>query len=160
MVHGGDFSAIMLHGDLAHLMANITFGLVVLGLAMARYGAGCALLAAYLAGAGGNLARTLLHLENPSLARREWSWGDSGLLAIQPLSLRHSNPTAGKYIVGGILGGFMLFVLFGLDPHSDVIAHLGGFICGLILGGGLALVFAKTLLRPAVNVFSGQHWPR
>jgi len=49
----------------------------------------------------------------------------------------------------------MLFVLFGLDPHSDVIAHLGGFICGLILGGGLALVSQKTLLRPAVNVFSG-----
>ncbi len=43
------FTAIMLHGDLAHLMANITFGLVVLGLAMARYGPGCALLAAYLA---------------------------------------------------------------------------------------------------------------
>ena len=56
------FTAIMLHGDFSHLMANITFGLVVLGLAMARYGAGCALLAAYLAGAGGNFARALLHL--------------------------------------------------------------------------------------------------
>src|SRR2546427_200087 len=35
------FTAILLHADLAHLMANITFGLLVLGLAMARYGAGC-----------------------------------------------------------------------------------------------------------------------
>ena len=149
------FTAIMLHGDLAHLMANMTFGLVVLGLAMARYGPGCALLAAYLAGAGGNLARALLHLQIPSLGASGMVMGGLGLLAIQSLSLRHSNPTAGKYIAGGILGGFMLFVLFGLDPHSDVIAHLGGFVCGLILGGALTLVSQKTLLRPAVNVLTG-----
>src|SRR2546427_667390 len=130
-------------------------GLVVLGLAMARDGAGCALLAAYLAGAGGNFARAVLHLEDPSLGASGMVMGGLGLLAIQSLSLRNSNPAAGKYIVGGILGGFMLFVLVGLDPHSDVIAHLGGFVCGLIQGGGLTLVSQKTLLRPAVNVLTG-----
>ena len=149
------FTATMLHGDLSHLMANITFGLVVLGLAMARYGAGCALLAAYVAGAGGNLPRALLHLETPSLGASGMVMGGLGLLAIQSLSLRHSNPTAGKYIAGGIVGGFMLFVLVGLDPHSDVIAHFGGFVCGLILGGGLTLVSQKALLRQAVNTLAG-----
>src|SRR5437867_4043395 len=149
------FTAITLHGDLAHLMANITFGLLVLGLAMARYGAGCALLAAYLAGAAGNLARALLHLEIPSLGASGMVMGGLGLLAIQSLSLRRSTPTAGKYIVGGILGGFMLFVLVGLNPHSDVIAHLGGFVGGLILGVGLSLVSQNALLRPAVNVLAG-----
>ena len=149
------FTAILLHGDLSHLMANITFGLVVLGLAMARYGAGCALLAAYVAGAAGNLPRALLHLETPSLGASGMVMGGLGLLAIQSLSLRHSNPTAGRYVAGGIVGGFMLFVLVGLDPHSDVIAHCGGFICGLILGGGLTWVSQKTLLRPAVNGLAG-----
>src|SRR6266487_3157371 len=149
------FTAILLHGDLSHLMANLTFGLVVLGLAMARYGAGCALLAACLAGAGGNLARALLHSDIPSLGASGMVMGGLGLLAIQSLSLRHSTPAFGKYIAGGILGGFMLFVLVGLNPHSDVVAHLGGFVSGLILGGGLSLVSQDTLLRPAVNVLTG-----
>jgi membrane associated rhomboid family serine protease len=149
------FTAILLHGDLAHLMANLTFGLVVLGLAMARYGAGCALLAACLAGAGGNLARALMHSEIPSLGASGMVMGGLGLLAIQSLSLRHSTPTAGKYIVGGILGGFMLFVLVGLDPRSDVIAHLGGFVSGLILGGALSLMPQSILLRQSVNVVAG-----
>src|SRR6185503_14713839 len=125
------FTAVLLHGDLSHLMANITFGLLVLGLAMGRYGAGCALLAAYFAGAVGNLPRVLLHLEIPSLGASGMVMGGLGMLAVQSLSLRHSNPSAGRHIVGGILGGGMLFVLVGLDPHSDVMAHFGGFVCGL-----------------------------
>jgi rhomboid protease GluP len=149
------FTAILLHGDLSHLMANLTFGFVVLGLAMARYGAGCALLAACLAGAGGNLARALLHSEIPSLGASGMVMGGLGLLAIQSLSLRHSTPAAGKYIVGGILGGVMLFVLVGLDPRSDVIAHLGGFVSGLILGGVLSLISQSTLLRQSVNLCAG-----
>jgi len=149
------FTAILLHGDLSHLMANLTFGLVVLGLAMARYGAGCALLAACLAGAGGNLARTLMHSEIPSLGASGMVMGGLGLIAIQSLSHRHSTPSGRKYIVGGILGGFMLFVLFGLDPRSDVIAHLGGFVSGLILGGVLSLIPQGTLLRRSVNAVAG-----
>jgi membrane associated rhomboid family serine protease len=28
-----------------------------------------------------------------------------------------------------------LFVLFGLSPETDVVAHFGGFVAGLALGG-------------------------
>ncbi|HTG42933.1 MAG TPA: rhomboid family intramembrane serine protease, partial [Verrucomicrobiae bacterium] len=48
------FTPVLLHADLAHLMANATFGVVFLGFAMARFGPGLALLAAYLAGVIGN----------------------------------------------------------------------------------------------------------
>src|SRR5579883_1758017 len=47
------FTAIWLHADLAHLASNCTFGLLLLGLAMGRYGTGVGLLAAYLSGVGG-----------------------------------------------------------------------------------------------------------
>src|SRR3954447_7936262 len=53
------FTAVWLHADLAHLAANATVGLVLLGLTMGCYGTGVGLLAAYLAGAGGNFAKWL-----------------------------------------------------------------------------------------------------
>ena len=34
----------------------------------------------------------------------------------------------------------MLFVLLGLTPGTDVLAHAGGFATGLLLGGLLTLI--------------------
>ena len=44
------FTAITLHENLPHLAANLATGFLLLGLVMARYGPGVALLAAFLAG--------------------------------------------------------------------------------------------------------------
>jgi membrane associated rhomboid family serine protease len=139
------FTATMLHADIAHLIANVTIGFVVFGLAMGRYGAGCALLAAYLAGAGGNVAGLLFYPEPyRGLGASGMVMGGLGLLTIQTLSLRRENPHAVKYIISGVFAGFLLFVLLGLDPASDVIAHLGGFVSGLAIGSLLTLFPAKT----------------
>src|SRR5882672_6345740 len=66
-VHAGQwwrlFTAVMLHGDLAHLTANVTTGLLLLGLTMGALGPGIGLLTAFLAGAGGNLAGLLFYPE-------------------------------------------------------------------------------------------------
>src|SRR5437867_1402599 len=40
------FTAMWLHADAAHLAANVTFGVLVLGLVMGRYGAGVGMLTA------------------------------------------------------------------------------------------------------------------
>ncbi|HYT58922.1 MAG TPA: rhomboid family intramembrane serine protease [Haliangiales bacterium] len=159
-VHNGSwwrlFTATMLHFDLAHLMANLAIGFPVLGLAMGRYGPACALLAAYLAGVGGNIAGLFLHTDlRPGLGASGMVMGGFGLLTIQSLSLRLKNPKSWKYIIAGVLGGIMLFTLFGLNPASDVVAHLGGFICGLILGAVMALIPQKKLLSPSANTLCG-----
>ena len=52
----------------------------------------------------------------------------------------------------------MLFTLLGLDPASDVIAHFGGFIGGLVLGAALAIIPQKKLLGPRANVVCGAVW--
>src|SRR5262249_41685983 len=49
------FTATWLHGDAGHLAANAAIGVFLLGLCMACNGPGIGLLAAYLAGVGGNL---------------------------------------------------------------------------------------------------------
>lgn len=149
------FSAVWLHADLSHLAGNAVLGLVFLGLAMGRYGTGLGLLAAYLAGAGGNLfAWWLAPQPRFSLGASGMVMGALGLLAIQSFALWRRDPLAGKYIVSGVLGGVMLFLLLGLGPDSDLLAHAGGFVAGVLLGAILAPLPALTR-SSGMNVLSG-----
>ncbi len=149
------FTAMWLHADPGHLAANATTGLVLLGLAMGRYGTGVGLLAAYLAGAGGNLIAGLLSLQpHRSLGASGMVMGCLGLLAVQSFSLWRQTPHAAKYIFSGICAGVMLFVLLALAPGSDIVAHLGGFASGAVLGAGLSLVLHSAQL-PRTNLLSG-----
>jgi rhomboid protease GluP len=149
-VGGGEwwrlFTAMWLHADVAHLAANATLGLVLLGLTMGRYGTGIGLLATYLAGVGGNLVVWFVAFQTPgrgsvaSLGASGAVMGSLGLLAAQSFTWRPRTPQNVKLLITGVLGGLMLFVLFGLDPSTDVRAHLGGFLTGLLLGAVLSLL--------------------
>lgn len=149
------FTAIWLHADLAHLGSNLTIGLVLLGLAMARLGSGTALLAAYLAGAGGNLLASLVAQPSPhlSLGASGMVMGCLGLLAIQSLDMLRRNLASWKFILSGMVAGLMLFTLLGVAPGTDVVAHAGGFICGLLIGG--VVVLSPALSRPRANLVNG-----
>jgi len=186
------FTAVWLHADLAHLAGNAVLGFVLLGLAMARHGTGAGLLAAYLAGVGGNVAAWLFspgsHL---SLGASGMVMGALGLLAIPLFRPRSARPRAAvpnrvaplrdgaaaldtgeprspqiqggpprttrralRYVVSGVLGGVLLFVLLGLSPGTDVVAHAGGFISGVLLGA--LMRFIPGLARkPKANLLGG-----
>lgn len=147
------FTAVLLHSDLAHLMANATFGAIFLGLAMARFGWGVTLLATFLAGGAGNVLGFVMY-EGPYRGRGAsgMMMGALGLLCVQSFGLWRKNPKAARYILSGVLAGFLLFVLFGLDPGSDVLAHLGGFVAGFVFGAGLSIVPEKALQQKSINV--------
>ena len=147
------FTAVFLHGDLAHLAANVSLGFLLLGLTMGRYGTGIGALAAFVAGAGANLVTWLAFKTHLSLGASGMVMGCVGLLAAQTFSSRQE-PNAWKYGVSGFAGGIMLFVLLGLDPSSDVLAHFGGFVWGAALGAAL-LRFPKHTSAGAVNVVAG-----
>jgi len=143
-VHAGQwwrlFTAVTLHGDLTHLMANVTTGLLLLGLAMGALGPGIGLLAAFLAGAGGNLAGLLFYPDNHrGLGASGMVMGALGLLAAQWLTLLRHGLTARQLVVRGLLSGCLLLVLLGFSPERnvDVLAHVAGFGCGLALGAAL-----------------------
>lgn len=148
------FTPIFLHSDLAHLMANVTFGILVLGLAMGRFGLGPTLLATYLAGALGNLTG-LLFYSHPytGVGASGMMMGALGVLCTHSVGLWRKSPKAARYIFSGVLSGLFLFILFGVDPSSDVLAHLGGFVAGLAFGAALSWFDEPQLRKPVLNWF-------
>lgn len=147
------FTATWLHADIAHLAVNMMFGFLFLGLVMGRYGPGVGVFAAYLAGVGGNLFAWWVYRENHlSLGASGVVTGALGLLAVQSVTLlKRPNRNTFRLFAAGIMGGFLLFVLLGFSPESDVVAHLGGFVSGLLLGVPLALA-SKLVHRPWLNL--------
>jgi membrane associated rhomboid family serine protease len=149
-VHEGQwwrlFTAVFLHADLAHLASNITFGIIVLGLAMGRFGAGVALLSTLLAGAIGNLGGQFLYSGiHQGLGASGMMMGALGMIAVHSISLWKTNPKAARYIISGLAGGMFMFMLFGVDPKSDLVAHAVGFIAGIVFGAILALAPQKIV---------------
>jgi membrane associated rhomboid family serine protease len=152
------FTSVMLHADIAHLAANLSIGVLLLGLAMGRYGAGVGVLAAYLAGAAGNLASLWLN-SRPfyGLGASGMVMGALGLLAAQSLAAGKHDRRPLKYLLGGVAAGVMLFILFGLSPSpgTDIVAHLGGFLAGLLLGAILAFAPVSVLKNSRSNLLAG-----
>jgi rhomboid protease GluP len=131
------FTAVLLHADLRHLLANTTIGFLLLGLAMARYGAGVGSLAAFLAGALGNLAGLALHARPYyGLGASGMVMGALGLICVPPYRHWYSQRGALKQVLQAVIAGVFLFLLLGVDPASDVIAHIAGFVGG----AGLSLI--------------------
>jgi rhomboid protease GluP len=129
------FTAIFLHADLGHFALNASLGLFLLGLTMGNFGTGFGLLAAYLAGAGGNIATWFVYTGgHRSLGASGMVMGCVGLLASQAIFLGGPPTYKWKYVFAGAAAGIMLFASLGLSPGSDVLAHFGGFVTGIVLG--------------------------
>ena len=149
------FTAIFLHADAGHFAMNASIGFFLVGLTMGNFGTGVGLLAAYFAGAGGNIATWLIYSQgHRSLGASGMVMGCVGLLASQSIFSPPGTPNRLQYALGTIAGGVMLFALLGVSPGSDVLAHLGGFVSGLALGS--ALVIGQKLIRnTAANILAG-----
>ena len=138
------FTALWLHADLGHLASNAAVGLILSGLVMGRFGTGLGLLAICVAGVGGNIVSWLLAVSpHISLGASGMVMGCVGLLTAQRPSQLRTSPIAYRKLVTSLCGGILLFVLLGLEPKSDVLAHAGGFVTGLLLGLALCLAPSK-----------------
>lgn len=134
------FTAVMLHADIPHLVANTSSGIILLGFAMGAYGAGAALLGTLLAGAFGNVFAYCFHAQAyHGLGASGQIMGALGMLAVYSLLHRQQSPS-GTLLWRAVLGSLMLFVILGLNPGTDVLAHLGGFLGGILSGILLALL--------------------
>ena len=129
------FTGTWLHADVAHLASNVGTGVLTLGFAMGRYGPGTALCLSLVAGAAANIPGVLLR--EPS-AR---ALGASGVvMAALGLLVGHAviwwriSRHASKPVWISLGAGGFLFLSLGVNPASDVLAHAGGFVGGILLG--------------------------
>jgi rhomboid protease GluP len=145
-------TAITLHENLPHLMANATTGFILMGLAMARYGVGVGLLASFLAGAMGNVADLLVYSEpHQSLGASGMVMGALGLVTVQTFGFWRKYRFGGRFFIRALGAGVMILALIGFSPDSDVAAHVGGFIAGAIIGCALAYTAPEKWQRGPIN---------
>ena len=147
------FTAVSLNENMPHLMANVTTGFVLRGLAMARYGAGVGLLASFLAGAAGNVAGLALYPQpHEGLGASGMVMGALGLITAQSFAFWRACRSASHFWLRSLAAGVLILVLIGFSPESDIVAHVGGFVCGLLCGWALGHARAETLQGGAANL--------
>jgi membrane associated rhomboid family serine protease len=149
-------TATLLHADLGHLALNAVFGLMLLGMAMGRFGSGISLAVTLVGGALANAT--------PLLWREDWagSLGASavvmaalGLLAGDAIMQQIQRRQPRRLVIQALAGGVMLFVLMGTSPSSDIPAHASGFVAGVMFGIPLAGLPLTTLRCARGNLVAG-----
>ena len=147
------FTATMLHGDVPHLVSNCTIGTILLGLAMAQYGAGRALLATFLSGGAANVVSFFVyHHPYRALGASGMVMAALGMLAFHSIWLWGTQRPVGPVVLRSVLGGVLLLVLVGFDPASDVVAHVSGFVLGGLFG---AIVRAPWCRSESADTIAG-----
>lgn len=141
-------SAVFLHFDGAHLLANL-LTLALVGPPLAHHlGAGRFLLVFVLAGVGGNVVS---HVLVPTVGLKAGASGAvAGLLgALAGQTLRPE--FRGRFRRWQILGalGAVYALLVGVGPGRDNAAHAGGLIAGLVLGRIISPLPPEDVQKPA-----------
>jgi len=133
-------TALFLHGDLGHLVANLGAGFFMFGLVLGGLGSGRGGLALAAAAVVGNIAAAALHPWSgySSIGASTAVFAALGLLtgAAGRDAFRGAGPFSWRALLLPVLAGVSLLALYGSGGlQTDVIAHGTGFAAGAVLGG-------------------------
>jgi membrane associated rhomboid family serine protease len=148
-------TALTLHADTAHLVANATAG-ALLGTAVCRTlggGLGAVLLVA--AGAVGNLLNAVVRGPgHVSVGASTAVLGAVGLLSGLAFVRTHRAAERRRRAWVPLAAGLALLGMLGADPQTDLGAHLWGFVAGVALGAGAGLALSAPPGRAAQGVLA------
>ena len=142
-------TALTLHGDLAHFLANLFFGLLFGAFLQPRFGAGLGWLGVVVGGALGNVVNAFFYRSerHSTIGASTAVFAALGLLMAWEFVAKWRRPGMRGWwqLVVPLGGGFALLALLGSgDPTDriqsvDYMAHLWGFAVGGLLGVPLAI---------------------
>ena len=139
-VSDGEFwrlaTALTLHADLGHIVANSVFG-ALFGLLAGRYlGSGLAWLCIVLGGTFGNALNALLRTEHfSSIGASTATFAAIGVYAAFMWRSGHFRARPWQRGFAPIFAAIGIFAFIGIgDDDTDVLAHATGLLCGLLLG--------------------------
>lgn len=150
-------TALTLHADISHLVANTVIG-GLFGLFVGQLlGNGLAWLSILLAGASGNLMNAWIRDANhTSIGASTAVFAALGILAayswIRRLHLQKSLFKQGIPLIGGVL---LLSYLGTGGGRTDVAAHVTGFLSGVFLGAIYAKLGDRIMFTAKTQFFLG-----
>ncbi len=128
-------TALLFHADEAHLFGNLA-ALAVFGTAVASicgWGVGWLLILA--GGAGGNLLTALWYRQHHlAIGSSTAVFAAVGICAALSFWMHAQRKTGARRLWLPLAGGLALLAFMGTSPHSDLMAHLWGFVCGALIG--------------------------
>jgi membrane associated rhomboid family serine protease len=139
-------TALTLHADLGHVLANALFGALFLSAVCGSLGAGVGCALALLSGAGGNLLNAIFHgSQHASVGASTAVFGAVGLLSGLAVARRWRHQSRGRPWWVPIGAGLALLAMLGTTGERvDLWAHL----FGLLVGGALGIPAGFAMPHP------------
>ncbi|MFQ5657245.1 MAG: rhomboid family intramembrane serine protease [Candidatus Methylomirabilales bacterium] len=138
-------TALTLHADARHVLANAIAGALVLSAVCRLLGPGLGSAVVLLAGAGGNLVNALVHGSlHVSVGASTSVFGAVGVLVGLGVARRRGRGAPWRRAWVPVAAGLALLAMLGTGPRVDLLAHL----FGLLVGGLLGVVVAFAVPRP------------
>ncbi len=128
-------TALTLHGDYTHLLSNLAaLWLFVSGVSQ-YVGSGMAWFLVLLSGALGNiLSAWFFGIDHFSIGASTSVFGAVGILGGMRAISRFFEGATWKRSILPIAAALALLAMLGANPETDVMAHLFGFLAGLVVG--------------------------
>jgi rhomboid protease GluP len=142
-------TALTLHADLAHVLGNAAFCVVLIPPVCHALGPGTGLWVLLLSGALGNWLTALVHgAPHSSVGASTLTFGAIGVLAAQALVARWRVGTTRRRPWVVIAASLVLLSMLGTAQGADVLAHVFGLLAGVMLGLAVGLARPRAFGRP------------
>ena len=148
------FTALTLHLDTAHLLANLVFGAVFGFFVAQALGSGVGWLGIVLGGGLGNAMNAIVQpAQHSAVGASTAIFSALGILVSHTLYHRWRIPGGPVRRWSPLIGGVLLFVYTGTGgERTDVVAHVTGLLAGLLIGALGSRISIRFLQRRGVQI--------